>query len=109
MEMIRCMLHEKKLWTKVTNTTILLLNRPPTKILSKITPFEAWFDYKPNLQNLKIFGYVSYMPQVKRDKLNKKAKPGVFIGYSSNFKAYRNFQPQNGKILVSKDVKFIKD
>ncbi|KAL6311410.1 hypothetical protein AAG906_035533 [Vitis piasezkii] len=46
---------------------------------------------------------------VKRDKLDKKAKPGVFIGYSNSSKAYRIFQPQNGKILVSRDVKFMED
>ena len=49
------------------------------------------------------------MPQVKRDKLDKKAEPGVFIGYSNSSKAYKIFQPQNGKILVSRDVKFIED
>ncbi|RVW22457.1 hypothetical protein CK203_099258 [Vitis vinifera] len=56
-----------------------------------------------------------YTPQqngVKRDKLDKKAKPGVFIGYSNSSKAYRIFQPQNGKILVKfeeaeKDDKWI--
>ncbi|KAI4354744.1 hypothetical protein L6164_003588 [Bauhinia variegata] len=46
---------------------------------------------------------------VKRDKLDKKAEPGVFIGYSNTSKAYRIFQPQNGKILVSRDVKFMED
>ena len=46
---------------------------------------------------------------MKRDKLDKKAKPGVFIGYSNSSEAYRIFQPQNGKILVSKDVKFMED
>ncbi|RVX14481.1 Retrovirus-related Pol polyprotein from transposon RE1 [Vitis vinifera] len=53
-----------------------------------------------------------YTPQqngVKRDKLDKKAEPGVFIGYSNSSKAYRIFQPQNGKILVSRDVKFMED
>ena len=49
------------------------------------------------------------MPQVKRDKLDKKAEPRVFIGYSNSSKAYRNFQPQNGKFLVSRDVKFMED
>ncbi|RVW21205.1 Retrovirus-related Pol polyprotein from transposon RE1 [Vitis vinifera] len=47
--------------------------------------------------------------KVKRDKLDKKAEPGVFIGYSNSSKAYRIFQPQNGKILVSRDVKFMED
>jgi len=49
------------------------------------------------------------VPQVKRDKLDKKAEPGIFIGYSSTSKAYRIFQPQNGKIIVSRDIKFMED
>jgi len=46
---------------------------------------------------------------VKRDKLDKKSEPGVFIGYSSPSKVYRIFQPQNGRILVSRDVNFMED
>jgi len=49
------------------------------------------------------------VPQVKRDKLDKKAKLGVFIRYNSPSKAYIIFQPQNGKILVNKDVNFMED
>ena len=49
------------------------------------------------------------MSQVKRDKLDKKTEPGVFIGYNSPSKAYRIFQPQNGKVLVSRDVNFMED
>lgn len=115
MEMTRCMLHEKelpkKLWAEATNTAVFLLNRLPTRVLQKKTPFEAWFGYKPDLKNLRTFGCLcfSYVPQVKRDKLDKKAEPGVFIGYSNSSKAYRIFQPQNGKILVSRDVKFMED
>ncbi|RVX14987.1 Retrovirus-related Pol polyprotein from transposon TNT 1-94 [Vitis vinifera] len=115
MEMTRCMLHEKelpkKLWAEPANTAVFLLNRLPTRVLQKKTPFEAWFGYKPDLKNLRTFGclYFSYVPQVKRDKLDKKAEPGVFIGYSNSSKAYRIFQPQNGKILVSRDVKFMED
>jgi len=115
MEMTRCMLHEKelpkKLWAETANTAVFLLNRLPTRVLQKKTPFEGWFGYKPDLQNLKIFCCLcfSFVPQVKRDKLDKKVEPGVFIGYSSTSKAYRNFQPQNEKILVSRDVKFMED
>ncbi|KAL6345329.1 hypothetical protein AAG906_015812 [Vitis piasezkii] len=38
-----------------------------------------------------------------------KGEPRVFIGYRNSSKAYRIFQPQNGKILVSRDVKFMED
>ena len=115
MEMTRCILHEKelpkKLWAEAANTAVFLLNRLPTRVLQRKTPFETWFGYKPDLQHLRTFGCLcfSYVPQVKRDKLNKKAEPRVFIGYSNTSKAYRIFQPQNGKIIVSRDVKFIED
>ena len=72
------------------------------------TPFKAWYGYKPRLQNLKILGCLcfSYIPHVKRDKLDKKAEVGIFIGYSSISKAYRIYLPKNKKVIVSIDVKF---
>jgi len=113
MEMSRCMLHEKELpkkfWVEASNTAVFLLNRLPTKAVNGQTPFEAWHGYKPLLKNLKIFGCLcfSHIPQPKRDKLDKKAEPGIFIGYSLQSKAFRIFQPQTGKILVSRDVEFV--
>jgi len=115
MEMTRCMLYEKelpkKLWAETASTTVFLLNRLPSRVLNKKTPFEGWFGYRPDLQNLKKICclYFSFVPQVKKDKLDKKVEPGVFIGYNNTSKAYRIFQPQNGKILVSRDFKFMKE
>ena len=97
MEMVRCMLHEKglpkKFWAEAANTAVFLLNRLPTKAVKGKTPFEAWYGYKPSLQNLKVFGCIcfSHVPQVKRDKLDRRANLGIFIGYSSISKAYRIF------------------
>jgi len=94
---------------KVLGRSSILLNRLPTKAVNGQTPFEAWHGFKPLLENLKIFGCLcfSHIPQPKRDKLDKKAEPGIFIGYSLQSKAFRIFQPQTGKILVSRDVDFV--
>ncbi|KAM7489733.1 hypothetical protein LguiB_027217 [Lonicera macranthoides] len=113
MEMTRCLLHDKGLpkefWAEAANTAVFLLNRLPTKALQKRTPFEAWHGYKPQLLNLKTFGCLcfSYIPQVKRDKLDKKAESAIFVGYSSISKAYRIYLPQSNKIIVSRDVQFL--
>ncbi|CAJ2637049.1 unnamed protein product [Trifolium pratense] len=113
MEMARCLLHEKELpkkfWAEAANTAVFLLNRLPTKALQKKTSFEAWYGYKPELLNLNIFGCLcySYIPKVKRDKLDKKAEPGIFVGYSLISKAYRIYIPHNDKVIVSRDVKFL--
>ena len=115
MEMVRCMLHEKGLpkeyWAEAANTAVFLLNRLPTKAVDGKTPFEAWYGYKPFLKNLKVFGCLcfTYVPKIKRDKLDKKAEPGIFVGYSSVSKAYRVFQPHTKKILISRDVHFMEN
>lgn len=49
------------------------------------------------------------MPQTKRDKLDKKAEAGVFVGYNTVSKAYRVFQLHTRKILISRDVHFMED
>jgi hypothetical protein len=78
----------------------------PTKALQQKTPFEAWYGYKPKLQNLKTFGCLcfSYISQVKRDKLDKKAEPGIFVGYNLVSKAYKIYLPQDNKVIVSRNI-----
>ena len=94
LEMTRYMLHEKNLpkqfWVEAANTSVFLQNRLPTKALKDQTPFEAWYGYKPSLHFLKIFGCLcfTHVPHIKRDKLDKRALPSIFIGYSSITKAY---------------------
>ena len=105
------MLHEKNLpkcfWGKAVNTVVCLQNRISTKAVKDLTPFEAWYGYKPSLKFLKVFGSLcfTYLAQVKRDKLDKKAEVGIFVGYSTISKAYRVFQPHTS-VIVSQDVHF---
>ena len=64
MEMARCLLHKKELpkeyWVEVANIVVFLLNRLPTKVVDGNTPFEAWYDFKPQLKNLKVFGCLCF-------------------------------------------------
>ena len=115
LEMTRCMLHEKnlpkKLWAEAANTAVFLQNRLLTRVVKDQTPFEAWYGYKPSLNFLKIFGCLcfTFVSQIKRDKLDERALPSIFIGYSLVVKAYKVFQPQTRKIVISRDVHFMED
>ena len=42
-----------------------------------------------------------------QDKLDRKSNPCIFIGYSSESKAYRLWNPETRKVLKSRDVKFL--
>lgn len=115
MEMTRYMLHgkhqSKGFWVEAANTAVFLQNRLPCRSVKDKTPYEAWYGCKPSLEFLRIFGCLcfSYVPQVKRDKLDKKAAAGIFISYSDVSKAYRIYHPQTEKIVMSRDVHFIED
>ncbi|KAF7843996.1 Retrovirus-related Pol polyprotein from transposon TNT 1-94 [Senna tora] len=47
--------------------------------------------------------------QVKRDKLDKKAIPRIFVGYSFISKAYKVYHPQSKQMPISRDVYFNED
>ncbi|KAG8488895.1 hypothetical protein CXB51_016920 [Gossypium anomalum] len=103
MDLARCLLFEKNLpktlWAKAVNTTVYFQNRLPTKALVQKTPFEVWFEFKPSLAHLRVFGWTCYahVPAVKRDKLAKKAQPGILVGYSSVKKCYMILDPSSNK------------
>ena len=53
--------------------------------------------------------FFTYVPHVKRDKLDKKVVAGVLIRYSTVSKVYKVFQPKTKTVVISRDVHFMKD
>ena len=62
--MVRSMLTLKNLspsyWAKAVQTVVYLRNRSPTASLDGITPYEAWFGFKPQVKHLRVFGSICY-------------------------------------------------
>ncbi|MCO5588630.1 hypothetical protein L7F22_042587 [Adiantum nelumboides] len=112
MEMARCMLKAKslphKLWMEAVACAAHVLNRCPTRALKTITPYESWYDKKPSVNYLRVFGCLAYahIPQQLRGKLDDKAVKCIFVGYSSGSKGYRLYNPATNKIFESHDVIF---
>lgn len=112
-EMSRCMLIDSKLpeflWAEAINTAVYLRNRSPTKMLSNMTPYEAWSGRKPSVSHLEVFGRKG----VVLDKLPGKSKfaaKGVecfMVGYASESKAYRLYNPKRRTVVIGRDVRFL--
>ncbi|CAN1170240.1 Retrovirus-related Pol polyprotein from transposon TNT 1-94 [Linum perenne] len=103
----------KYLWGEALLTAAYLINRVPSKPLQFQTPLQCLSKTFPHnrLQNnlpLKVFGSVCYVltPSQFQSKLDPKSKKCVFIGYASNQKGYKYFDPLTQKTQVSKDVSF---
>ncbi|KAL0373926.1 UNVERIFIED_CONTAM: Secreted RxLR effector protein [Sesamum radiatum] len=115
LDMVRSMMASSKLpkflWIKAIKTAVYILNRVPTKAVSK-TPFELFKGWKPSLRHVRIWGCLSevrgYNPQKK--KLDLRTISGYFVGYAERSKGYRFYCPSNStKIVESRNVKFLED
>jgi hypothetical protein len=111
-ECARSMMKGKNLsndfWDEAISTVVYLENRSPTRCLDHKTPFEALYDSKPAVNNLRIFGCkdFAHIPKENRKKLDAKDIKCIFIGYCSEFKAYKLFDPSTHKVFASRDVIF---
>jgi transposase InsO family protein len=111
-ECARSMMKGKNLsnafWAEAINTAVYLKNRSPTRCLDNVTHFEALYGSKPVVHNLKVFGCKAFThtPKENRRKLDAKSIKCIFIGYCSEFKAYKLFDPATHKVFASRDVLF---
>ena len=90
-------------------TASYIRNRSPTSALTEdVTPYQRWYGRKPSLEHLKVFGCIAYahVPDVQRQKLDKKARKFRFIGYSIQSKGYRLLDESTRKVFVRRDVVF---
>ncbi|KAL4353579.1 hypothetical protein GQ457_06G019510 [Hibiscus cannabinus] len=111
-EMARSMLQARRLsnqfWAEAVATSVYLLNLSPTRAVMNKTPYEAWHKRKPNVSHLRIFGCVAYalVNSHTCKKLDKKSEKCIFIGYCTQSKAYRLYNPCSGKFSNRRDVVF---
>jgi len=96
------------LWAEVINIIMYLKNRSPTRCPGFKTPFEAFFGFKLAVSHLRIFGSKAYahIPKVDRKKLDPKALKCIFVGYGTELKVYKLFNPMTHKVFASRDVIF---
>ncbi|CAH9095067.1 unnamed protein product [Cuscuta epithymum] len=112
-EMARSMLKAKnmptKFWGEAVSTAVYILNVCPTKAVLNCTPFEAWRKKTPSVGHMKVFGCIAYTLVNLRTKLEDKAEKCIFVGYSTQSKAYRLYNPLTEKIIISRNVIFDED
>lgn len=112
-EMARSMLKARgvpnRFWCEAVATVVYILNVSPTKAFMNMTPLKAWRRKKPSVSHMRIFGCTTYALVDLRTKLDDKFVKCVFIGYATQSKAYRLYNPLTGKIIVNRNVVFDED
>lgn len=99
------------LWGEAVRHAVYVLNKLPTRSLSSVTPHEAWFERKPSITSLRVFGCTTWMKvhAVNTTKLDDRSKLVVHFGRKPGTKAYRLFDPLTQSIHISRDIVFNED
>ncbi|WZY94100.1 hypothetical protein YC2023_066429 [Brassica napus] len=99
----------KRFWSDAVQTACYLINRVPTRVLKKLSPFEVLNKAKPHIDHLRVFGCLCYVmiPGERRNKLEAKSTKAMFIGYSITQKGYKCYDPITRRVMVSREVKFV--
>src|SRR6266481_7516136 len=101
----------KTLWPEAIMYTCYIKNRSPMHALgSNTTPYEAFYNKKPNIARLQEFGIQCWImvPEQRCTKLDPKAKQHIFTGIADNTKAWRYYNTQSKIIQTSRNVIFNK-
>ena len=96
------------LWAEAVSSAVYIHNRSPTAALTNTTPYECWFQEKPNVSNLRVFGCLAYylVPDAQRKKLDPKSRKAIFIGYPAGTKGYKLYDVATGSFVRSRNIKF---
>ena len=78
-------------WAEAVANAAYVRNRSPTASLKNITPFEAWWNKKPSVKHLRIFGCKAYshIPKRLHQKFDNSTERCILLGYSTCSQAYR--------------------
>jgi hypothetical protein len=95
-------------WGEAVNTAVYVLNRCLTKSVDGMTPFEVWHGRKSTVHHLRTFGCIvcvwNTMPHLK--ELQNHGRKMIFVGYESDSKVYRAYDPITKHVHVTHDVVF---
>ena len=96
----------KKFGAEALAYACYLVNRLSSSAIGGKTPLEAWSGkIATDYDLLRVFGCPAYY-HVKDDKLDPRAKKGVFVGFKRGIKRFKIWDPTDKKFLFSRDVTF---
>ena len=109
-EFARVMLHAKHLpyrfWAEAMNTTCHIHNRETLRTGTTTTLYELWKGRKPTVKYFHVCGSKCYILSNRdyRRKMGPKSDGGIFLGYSTNNRAYRVYNSKTEIVMQSINV-----
>lgn len=87
---------------------VYIRNRCPLTAINNKSPYELWCNC-PVVQHFRVFDSPCYslIPKQQHHKLGAQSHKCLFWGYSTTSSAYRLYDEENKKFIISRDVVFL--
>ena len=97
-------------WGEALSSFIHIHNRVTTTALPGSTPHEAFLGIKPDVSMLRVWGCTAYV-LIQKDKrplgsLGSHMEKCVLIGYPQGYKAWKFYNPETKKVIISERADF---
>jgi hypothetical protein len=96
----------ERLWGEAVHAANYLRNLTPQE--DRMSPEQRWTGQKPRIGHLRVFGCIVYthIPAQKRQKLQRTAWKGIFVGYALTERQYRVLDPKTMAVKLYSSITF---
>ncbi|KAB1227925.1 Retrovirus-related Pol polyprotein from transposon TNT 1-94 [Morella rubra] len=95
-------------WADAFQTAVYLINRLPSPVTRRVSPYFLLFHKHPDYTILRIFGTTCY-PHLRpytSHKLDPRSLPCLFLGYSPSHRGYICLHLPTSRVYISRNVVF---
>ncbi|KAL4010710.1 hypothetical protein IC575_027725 [Cucumis melo] len=98
----------EKFWGEAALTSVYVINRLPSQVIHNISPFERLYGTPPTYSHLKVFGCACFvlLHSHEHTKLEPRARLCCFLGYGTEHKGFRCWDPISQRLRISRHVTF---
>ncbi|KAI3680197.1 hypothetical protein L2E82_50582 [Cichorium intybus] len=95
-------------WVDAFSSATFIINRLPTKVLDNQSPFQVLYSRLPNYDNFRTFGcqVYPYLRDYSAHKLAPRSIPCIFLGYNSQYKGYKCYDPTSSRMYITRHARF---
>ncbi|KAJ9548514.1 hypothetical protein OSB04_021057 [Centaurea solstitialis] len=98
----------QRFWHFAFETAVYLINRMPSRISNKRSPYQHLFNRVPDYTFLRVFGCLCFphLRPYNPHKMDFRSTPCVFLGYSPLHHGYRCLDLPSDRIYIARHVRF---
>ena len=100
-----------KFWGECVLAAAHVINRTPSSLLHRKTPYECLYGMSPSYDEIKVFGCLCFAHRASRDKdkFKERIRRCAFVGHPFGKRGWELYDLESHELFVSRDVVFNED